>query len=197
MILIDTLAIEHGLINQMVNLMRKELESMAETNSVHVSSVGVLIDFMSTYATKCHCGKEDTILLKKLLSKQISAEHRKSLHVFKRDHVYAQNCIKSLQKARDSYLGGEKEAFTTIKECLEQLTAFYPSHMAREEELLTAFSIEYFTDEEREDMLEEFWDYDKKLIKEKYKLKKSQGKTIRKKTKAVSSRSNESLRAYC
>lgn len=198
MILIDTLAIEHGLINQMINLMRKELEAMTETNSVRVSSIGVLIDFMSTYANRCHCGKEDTILLQKLLAKSISSDHRKILHSFKKDHMLATSTVKRLRKARDAYLLGDKKALDTIQQCFKLLIAFYPTHMAKEEEMLHIFSLQYLTDEEREDMLEEFWNYDKKLIKEKYKHKKLSKKRISTASKTRSTAQNtKKIRAYC
>ncbi|MFW6253577.1 MAG: hemerythrin domain-containing protein [Chitinivibrionales bacterium] len=198
MILIDTLAIEHGLINQMISLMRKELESMEQTRMVRISSIGVLIDFMSTYANRCHCGKEENILLKKLLSKDIASEHQKILRTFTKEHEYASLIIKQLQKARDAYLHSAKNAFDTIRECLQKLVDFYPRHMAREEELFSLYSLQYLDDEEQEDMLEEFWDYDKKLIKEKYRLKNAAKNGSHKSSKSSAPlKPSQPLRAYC
>ena len=53
----------------------------------------------------------------------------------------------------------------TVSTQLNKLVEFYPEHIAKEDK---NFFIAYFTSKEMDDMLNEFWEFDKKLIHEKY-----------------------------
>jgi hemerythrin-like domain-containing protein len=49
-----------------------------------------------------------------------------------------------------------------------QLTDFYPKHIEKEDKHFFYPCQEYLTKEEQEKMLVEFWEFDRKMIHEKY-----------------------------
>ena len=57
-----------------------------------------------------------------------------------------------------------------IAATLQTLIEFYPKHIEKEDKVFFPSSRSYFTDKEDQTMLAEFWEFDRKMIHEKYKL---------------------------
>lgn len=53
---------------------------------------------------------------------------------------------------------------------LNILIDFYPKHIKKEDDIFFPNSEKYFSEDELEAMLKEFWEFDKTMIHEKYKL---------------------------
>ncbi len=64
---------------------------------------------------------------------------------------------------------GDLSALADIAEELQTLADFYPKHIEKGDKVFFPASRVYFTDEEDQAMLAEFWEFDRKLIYEKYK----------------------------
>ncbi|MFZ0484645.1 MAG: cation-binding protein, partial [Desulfobacterales bacterium] len=64
---------------------------------------------------------------------------------------------------------GDETALTDIATNLQTLTDFYPRHIKKEDKVFFPSSRNYFTDEEDQAMLAEFWEFDRNMIHEKYK----------------------------
>ena len=71
--------------------------------------------------------------------------------------------------AKNSYSKGNAEAVNEIVNLMSDLTKFYPEHIKKEDKNFFIPILKYFTEEEQVRMLQEFWDFDKTLIHEKYK----------------------------
>ena len=56
-----------------------------------------------------------------------------------------------------------------IQRCLKLLADLYPEHIRKEDKDFFIPSMSYFTDEEKDKMLESFNEFDRNLIHEKYK----------------------------
>ncbi|MFC1546440.1 hemerythrin domain-containing protein, partial [bacterium] len=74
---IDPLINEHRLIERMIKLMSKKLNEIKEKNVVDVTFIDTAVDFIRTYADKCHHGKEEDILFRELAKKDLSIDHKK------------------------------------------------------------------------------------------------------------------------
>jgi hemerythrin-like domain-containing protein len=61
------------------------------------------------------------------------------------------------------------EATMDITRSLRTLVEFYPRHIEKEDKIFFPASRAYFTLEEDQAMLAEFWELDRKMIHEKYK----------------------------
>ncbi|MBN2134830.1 MAG: hypothetical protein JW737_03795 [Acidobacteria bacterium] len=71
--------------------------------------------------------------------------------------------------ANTRYRNGDTNALTEIAARLQLLTEFYPKHIEKEDKIFFPASRAYFTDKEEQTMLAEFWEFDQKMIHEKYK----------------------------
>jgi hemerythrin-like domain-containing protein len=166
---VDALVWEHKLIERMILPMKKELSEMTETNKVNSKFIDILVDFMRTYAERCHLGKEEGIIFRELTKKKLSEADAAMVRELVAEHIYARTDTRSLEKANESYVAGNHESLKDVWKLLRDLAEFYPRHIEKEDKKFFYPSMEYFTVQEQEAMLKEFWDFDRKLIHEKYK----------------------------
>ncbi len=159
---------EHSRILRMVNLMKKRLGKVEQTIAVSPNFVDVVVDFLRTYADMCHHGKEEDILFRDLTKKHLSLEHRKMMSDLVEDHILARKVVGRLADAGERHLRGNRPAIKDVNDNLMVLIDLYPRHIEKEDKYFFPPSMEYLTEQERNDMLNEFWKFDRELIHEKY-----------------------------
>jgi hemerythrin-like domain-containing protein len=165
---IDHLMQEHRIIERMIPPIQNELSRIKETKTVNPEFINITIDFIRTYVDHCHHGKEEGILFRELAKKTLSSEHGTMMKELINEHVYARTTTANLEKAKDTYVNGNAEALNDVWKFLNDLAEFYPKHIKKEDKKFFIASMEYFTPREQETMLQEFWDFDRKLIHQKY-----------------------------
>jgi hemerythrin-like domain-containing protein len=167
---IGPLMVEHRLIERMIALLRREITQISSTGKVNVGFLMASADFMRTYADKTHHGKEEYILFRDLAKKNLSPEHKKIMEELIQEHTTARNTVTQLVVAREKYINekGSASARNTIISCLAKLVGFYPPHIEKEDKHFFFPCLEYFDKKEQDAMLQEFWEYDRKMIHEKY-----------------------------
>ena len=163
------LMIEHRLIQQMLNLIQRRLEEVTQTQSIDPYFVDTAVDFIRVYADRTHHGKEEDILFKELRNKHLSIEDLQMMDQLIEDHIFCRYTTKTLIEANNQYRKGNLASLSVLTSCLKTLVEFYPEHMKKEDELFFPASRIYFSDEEDQLMIADFWDFDRKMIHEKYK----------------------------
>ena len=159
---------EHRLIERMVGLISSELKRISETNKANVEFLIVAVDFFRTYADRTHHGKEESILFRELAKKQLSEEHKRIMDELIEGHAFGRKLVSKLADAMESYRRSGANAFEDIKACLEELIAFYPAHIEKEDKHFFYPCLEYLSKQEQDSMLQEFWEFDRKMIHERY-----------------------------
>jgi hemerythrin-like domain-containing protein len=167
---IGPLMIEHRLIEKMIELIR--IESMKVKNGKEINElfIDTSVDFIRMYADRTHHGKEEDILFRELLHKQLSEEDQKIMNELINEHKTARNTVKMLDEAKRHYIAGEKDKLSIIIVMFDDIVDLYPGHIQKEDKVFFPSSMKYFTQEEQKKMLEEMWEFDKKMIHEKYRL---------------------------
>jgi hemerythrin-like domain-containing protein len=172
---IAPLMIEHRLIERMVHLMRQDLERIRanilvdpEFAFVDPVFIDVAVDFIRTYADRCHHGKEEEILFAELAGKTLPAELQTLLDELVEEHKLAREYTKELVKAKENYLRQEPEAVNQILSYLDKITAMYPKHIIKEDQHFFIPCMELFSAEEKDAMLAKMWEFDRKMIHERY-----------------------------
>jgi hemerythrin-like domain-containing protein len=163
------LMIEHRLIERMITLVEQKIEKIQTTNQVDPLFIDTVVDFIRIYADRTHHGKEEDILFKKLENKQISDQDRRIMDELVDEHVLGRKTTKELVEANAQYRVGEKIALAVIVSKLKKLVDFYPKHIEKEDKLFFPSYMKYLSDEEDQLMLEEFYEFDREMIHEKYK----------------------------
>ena len=162
------LMIEHRLIEKMLNVVTIELDNIKNGKKVNASLIDIVIDFIKTYADRTHHGKEEDILFKELMKKDLMASDQGMMEELIREHVEARKAVGELNSANKEYQNGDTSKTTIICEKLLFLTRFYPEHIKKEDVVFFPETEKYFSADEFEKMLDDFWEFDRKMIHEKY-----------------------------
>ena len=83
------------------------------------------------------------------------------------EHKLGRKIADQLVEANNEYMNGKGNRDKIIKQ-LKEFTAFYPVHIKKEDNHFYPNSEKYFSRQELQNMLEEFWDFDKAMIHKKY-----------------------------
>lgn len=161
---------EHRKIERMVALITDEAERLAEDESGEPDPefIEAALLFMREYADGCHHGKEEDILFVALEECDISDEHQQIMERLLSDHEHGRELSAELERATERYVAGADEAREEIVEALQGLAELYPDHIATEDDNFFIPVMEYFTDEEKEEMMDEMWNFDHELLSEVY-----------------------------
>ena len=159
---------EHRLIERMVDLTSKQVSEIDKTGKVDLDFIEAAADFFRTYADRTHHGKEEEILFRDLAKKALSKEHKEMVDGLIADHIFGRRLVSSLAVARENYIQGKPDSVADIAACMSELVKLYPAHIEREDKRFFVPSMEYFSQEEQDKMLQEFLDFDQKMIHEKY-----------------------------
>jgi len=160
--------IEHRLIEKMIGAMKQKLEEWKKEGKPDPSFIDTAVDFIRTYADRCHHGKEEDILFRELGKKSISSEHRRIMEELLEEHRRGREITGRLLKANEDYRKGDTGAVSTILECVRELVELYPKHIEKEDGHFFLPVMGYFDDEEKDAMLNEEYEFDRGLIHKVY-----------------------------
>jgi len=83
---IGPLMIEHRLIERMIEVMKRQLQRWETEGKADSSFIETAVDFIRTYADRCHHGKEEDILFRDLSKKPVSSDHRRIMEELREEH---------------------------------------------------------------------------------------------------------------
>lgn len=164
MLPVGPMMVEHRLIERMIALLQREAKEIRGRGHVNTDFILSAVDFIRTYADRCHHGKEEGILFRKLAKKPLSAEHRRILSELETEHVRGREITLALVDARSRFLRGDRAAAKELALRMEDLAAFYPRHIDKEDQRFFLPCMDYFTQEEQDRMLEECQEFDRNLV---------------------------------
>jgi len=159
---------EHRIIERMVKILEKELKNIRRTGKIHPNVILSGVDFFRTYADRTHHGKEEDILFRDLTKKNLSTEHKNIMNKLVDDHILARKTVGALLEAYSDFIQGNNDSIKEIISNMEKLVTLYPEHISVEDTAFFYPCMEYFSNEEQQNMLQEFWAFDQKMIHEKY-----------------------------
>jgi len=159
---------EHRLIEKMLRFFPGKIDAMEQQNKVDPVFIDTAVDFIRTYADRTHHGKEEDILFRDLAKKTMSGEHARIMQELVDEHISARKTVGRLVEAKERYLQGDEDAVKDVVACLSELAEFYPRHIEKEDKHFFFPCMEYFSKEEQDAMLKEFWEFDRNMIHEKY-----------------------------
>jgi hemerythrin-like domain-containing protein len=164
---IGPLMVEHRLIERMIPLLRVELKQISRGQEPDIEFLTTAVDFLQVYADKTHHGKEEGILFREMKKKELFEEHNKNIKQLSSEHVHFREIVMKLDRAKDSYSQGNKESVDDILSCLSELVTLYPEHIYKEDKRFFYPSLDYFTRQEQDAMLDEFREFDSRMAQEK------------------------------
>ena len=162
------LMIEHRLIERMLSVIKDVLAKIETKHNVDPVFVDIAVDFIRVYADRTHHGKEEDILFRELGKRDLSEEDKLLMNDLIEEHMLGRKTTQKLVEATNRYRNGDKSALAEIVSNLRLLADFYPKHIKKEDKVFFPSARSYFSEQEDQAMLNEFWEFDRKMIHEKY-----------------------------
>jgi len=165
---IAPLMIEHRLIGRVISLMAREakrVESGGPPNSVFVDNV---VDFIRVYADRYHHVKEEDILFVEARKKALPEELAREADELTQDHRRQRAVVQELADANAEFGRGNKAIIPAMIEAMKSFVDFYTRHMEKEDLKFFAPVMTYFTELEKQAMLEKEIAIDRILIPERF-----------------------------
>ncbi len=159
---------EHRLILRMIGVMRARMDAVARGSDIDPVFIETVVDFIHTYADRCHHGKEEDILFRDLAAKPLAPEDAEAMQRLIDDHAWARTQTAALVAASGRYFSGERAALSETRDIAIGIADFYPGHIEREDRSFFGRAMKYFTPEEKAAMTAECREYDRLLIHERY-----------------------------
>jgi len=160
--------IEHRLIERMLKILRGEIEKIEQDGTVDPVFVDTAVDFIRVYADRTHHGKEEDIMFRDMARKPLSERDKRVMDELTEEHVYSRSTVAGLVEANRRYRNGDASALKDIVAAMKTLADFYPRHIRKEDADFFPASLQYVTAAEDQAMLAEFYEFDRKMIHEKY-----------------------------
>lgn len=162
------LMIEHRLIEKVLALAAQMAQRIKTEGKADPYAIYSIVDFIKTYADRTHHGKEEDILFRELAAKDLSASHRSTMEDLINEHKTSRRATAELLAANEAYEKGDADKLSVIVEKIVFLAGFYPVHIAKEDKTFFPDTEKYFSAAELDNMLEEFREFDRVMIHEKY-----------------------------
>lgn len=151
---------EHKTIQKMVEILKLLADDPALIVKLGPGYFDKIIDFFKTYADRCHHGKEENILFRKLDKKNLRLEDKNLLSELLEEHQIARGVLEELVKT--------KKESVSVAHQFKILADLYENHMSKENKRFFLPAFNYFSEKEKQEILEQFLEADRKIVHKKY-----------------------------
>ena len=159
---------EHRLIERIIPIIKIQIDRIEVNHSADITTIDTIVDFFRTYADQTHHGKEEEILFRDLAKKPLLPEYSRIMRELIEEHVYARSLVEQVIESKETFLAGNNQGLTMMKTSLTKIANFYPDHIKKEDTHFFIPVIAYFSEDEQSAMLRDFYDFDRRMIHEKY-----------------------------
>jgi len=165
---IGILMAEHRLIERMMELLRRETLRLEGAKRVDAGFIDTAADFIRIYADKTHHRKEEDILFRDLAKKALSPKDREAMRGLIDDHQFGRRTVGEMLEAKAGVLRGDLAQLEPLLQKCGVLPPFYAEHIRKEDQIFFPAAAGYFSEPEEKNMIQEFFESDRKMIHEKY-----------------------------
>jgi hemerythrin-like domain-containing protein len=146
---------EHRFIQKVAAAMAVLADHLELEQEVDAETLRDMVEFMRTFADRCHHGKEETYLFTALEKKGVPM-HGCPMGALLGEHQRGRVIVAQLAETIESYTAGHPEARAPLIESLRGLTGLYPNHIWKEDYLLFPMADKILSPEEQQELLARF-----------------------------------------
>lgn len=180
MLPIGPLMVEHRVIERLMPALRAAAAAGRRNGRLDLRFADAALEFIRTYADRCHHGKEEDILFRALAAKPLEAGHRALMDELVEEHRQGRRKVREIAAAleacrRGDHAGGGAAAGSGLSEPLtllidgfEWLASFYPAHIRKEDTGLFLPAMGYFDRAEKDALLAAEREFDRSLLQALY-----------------------------
>ncbi len=153
---IETLEAEHRVILKIVGALGVLADALEADKLVQPQTLYDLVEFMRTFADRCHHGKEEAHLFPALARRGVPTQGC-PIGGLMHEHQKGRALVAELDQAAQAYsVGATSETTAVVVRCLRDLAALYPNHIWKEDYLLFPLSYKVLTEADHAELQQEF-----------------------------------------
>lgn len=152
---IQMLEDEHLIIAKVISAVPVLADRLEAGRVVDIKTLHGVIEFLQTFADKCHHDKEEDLLFPALVNKGISKQGC-PIGMLTAEHKRGRVLVTELADAADTYQSGDPDAKKAVVKSLRELAALYPNHIWKEDYLLFPLTNKVLSLEEQQALYRQF-----------------------------------------
>jgi hemerythrin-like domain-containing protein len=126
---------EHIVILKVIDFVKISSEQMGKGDQVPVDILNKIVDFMRSYADRCHHGKEEAILFPFLIERGVPSEGC-PIGALTHEHEAGRKFVSALAENIPPYQKEDDESRLKIIDALNHILNLYPNHIWKEDFLV-------------------------------------------------------------
>lgn len=179
MLPIGPLMMEHRVIERLMPALRRAAEDGRRAGTIDLRFADLAVDFIRTYADRCHHAKEEDILFRALERKPLAAGHRAIMDELVEEHRQGRRrvgrLVEAIEACRSGTGGGGRasrpDLVAAVAEGFEGLAAFYLAHIRKEDGTFFLPVMAYFDDAEKAALIAAEREFDRSFVHTLYREK--------------------------
>ncbi len=146
---------EHKAIKMMLGIMGKIAENIQNEKNVEVKDVEDIVNFLKTFADKCHHGKEENVLFPALLATGIPLENG-PIGVMLFEHSQGRTYIQEMSDGAMNWKNQDAASAQSIANAMLNYSTLMQNHILKEENVLFVLADQRLTALKQEEILAKF-----------------------------------------
>jgi len=160
---VEDLIHEHKAIKVMLGIMSKIAENITTNNGYDLNDVEKIVDFLKTFADKCHHGKEETALFPALVMAGMSKENG-PIGVMLHEHAIGRDYIKELNNAVENCKNSNTCSGELIAISLNKYVNLLHNHIQKEENILFPMANKVLNEQKQKEIFEQFETIEEEVV---------------------------------
>lgn len=153
---IEMLEAEHRVILKIVGTLGVLADAFEAGRRVQAQTLRDLVEFMRTFADRCHHGKEEAHLFPALASHGVPTQGC-PIGGLTHEHQKGRTLVAELDQATQAHFKqSTPEAKAEIVRCLRGLAALYPNHLWKEDYMVFPMSVRMLTEADNAELQRKF-----------------------------------------
>ncbi len=154
---------ERQAIQTMLGVMAKIAENITKDQGFDVLEIDKIVDFLKTFADKCHHGKEENVLFPALVEAGIPKENG-PIGVMLHEHVLGRGFIKDIHDAAVSYKSGDTAASQTLADALLKYVTLLDNHIRKEKIILFPMACRSLSEAKQDEIYKQFEKIEEEVV---------------------------------
>jgi hemerythrin-like domain-containing protein len=146
---------EHVIIAKVVAATPVLADRLEAGQAIEAETLRGIVEFMRTFADRCHHGKEEQLLFPLLGKKGIPLQGC-PIGVLTMEHGKGRLLVKGLADAAEAYQKGDLEGKQAVIHALRGIADLYPNHIWKEDYLLFPMTLKVLSPEEQQVLYQQF-----------------------------------------
>jgi len=146
---------EHLIIAKVVGAAPVLADRLEAGQPMDVATIQGVVEFMRTFADKCHHGKEEQLLFPLLGKKGVPLQGC-PIGALTMDHGKGRTLVKELADGAETFQKGDPGGIQAVIEALRGFAGLYPKHIWKEDYLLFPMTNKVLNQQEQQALYEQF-----------------------------------------